>query len=140
MNRMIALSAVAIALLGSAAQWAHGQQQPPPAMTFFIAANPTGTGNLGGIAGADQICQNAALASGGLNFNHTWHAYLSQEQRGTTPRLDARDRIGIGPWYNAKGQLIASNVAGLHGVATTSSGPPRWMQGATRFPAMSMTS
>jgi hypothetical protein len=112
---MIALSAIAIALLGSAARWAHGQQQPPPAMTFFIAENPTGTGNLGGIAGADQICQNAAQASGGLNFNHTWHAYLSQEQRGATPRLDARGHIGSGPWYNAKGQLIASNVADLHG-------------------------
>ena len=115
MNRRIGLSALAITMLGSAAQWAHGQQQPPPPMTFFIAANPTGTGNLGGIAGADQICQNAALASGGLNFNHTWHAYLSQEQRGAMPRLDARDRIGTGPWYNAKGQLIASNVADLHG-------------------------
>ena len=115
MNRRIGLSAVAITLLGSAAQWAHGQQQPPTAMTFFIAQNPTGTGNLGGIAGADQICQNAAQASGGLNFNHTWHAYLSQEQRGATSRLEARDRIGTGPWYNAKGQLIASNVADLHG-------------------------
>jgi hypothetical protein len=115
MNRRIGLSAVAITLLGSAAQWAHGQQQPPAAMTLFIAQNPTGTGNLGGIAGADQICQNAAQASGGLNFNHTWHAYLSQEQRGATPRLNARDRIGTGPWYNAKGQLIASNVADLHG-------------------------
>jgi hypothetical protein len=50
MNRRIALSAIAITLLG-ASQWARGQQQPPPAMTFFIAANPTGTGNLGGIAG-----------------------------------------------------------------------------------------
>jgi hypothetical protein len=84
-------------------------------MTFFIAENPTGTGNLGGIAGADRICQNAAQASGGLNFNHTWHAYLSQEQRSATPRLDARDRIGTGPWYNDKGQLIANNVADLHG-------------------------
>jgi hypothetical protein len=84
-------------------------------MSFFIAANPTGTGNLGGIAGADRICQNAAQASGGLNFNHTWHAYLSQEQRGNVPRLNARDRIGDGPWYNAKGQLVASNVADLHG-------------------------
>ena len=56
-----------------------------------------------------------AQASGGLNFNHTWHAYLSQEQRGNTPRLNARDRIGNGPWYNAKGQLIASSVADLHG-------------------------
>jgi len=115
MNGRIGLYAIAITLLGSAAQWALGQQQPPPAMTFFIAANATGTGNLGGIAGADRICQNAVQASGGLNFNHTWHAYLSQEQRGATPRLDARDRISTGPWYNAKGQLIASNVADLHG-------------------------
>jgi hypothetical protein len=125
MNRKPILSAIAITLLGSAALLAQAQQQPPqpaqppqplPAMTFFIAANPTGTGNLGGIAGADQICQNAAQASGGLNFNHTWHAYLSQEQRGTaTPRLDARNRIGSGPWYNAKGQLIAGSVADLHG-------------------------
>ena len=115
MNRTIALSAIAVALVGSAAQLGHGQQQAPPAMTFFIAQNPTGTGNLGGIAGADQICQNAALASGGLNFNHTWHAYVSQEQRGAQPRINARDRIGTGPWYNSKGQLIASSVADLHG-------------------------
>ena len=115
MNRNIVLSAIAITLLGSAALLAQGQQQPPPAMSFFVAANPTGTGNLGGIAGGDRICQNAAQASGGLNFNHTWHAYLSQEQRGATPRLNARDRIGTGPWYNAKGQMIASDVADLHG-------------------------
>jgi hypothetical protein len=118
MNRKIILSAIAITLLGSAALLAQSQQQPPqppPPMTFFIAANPAGTGNLGGIAGADQICQNAAQASGGLNFNHTWHAYLSQEQRGAMPRLDARGRIGTGPWYNAKGQLIAGSVADLHG-------------------------
>jgi hypothetical protein len=84
-------------------------------MTFFIAANPAGTGNLGGIPGADQICRNAAQASGGLNFNHIWHAYLSQEQRGNTPRINARDRIGNGPWYNAKGLSIASSVADRHG-------------------------
>src|SRR5262249_40563860 len=115
MERTIGLSALAIAVLGFAAHWAHGQQPPPPPMSFFIAQTPTGTGNPGGIAGADQICQNAAAASGGLNFNHTWHAYLSQEQRGAAPLLNARDRIGSGPWYNAKGQLIASNVADLHG-------------------------
>ena len=115
MNRMIVISATTAALLGCAALVAHGQQQPPPAMTFFIAANPTGTGNLGGLAGVDQICQNAAQASGGLNFNHIWHAYLSQEQRGNTPRINVRDRIGSGPWHNAKGQLIAGGVADLHG-------------------------
>ena len=115
MNRTTVLSAVAITFLGCAALLAQAQQPAPPAMSFFIATNPTGTGNLGGIAGADQICQNAAAAAGGTNFNHTWHAYLSQEQRGATPRLNARDRIGTGPWFNAKGQLIASDVAGLHG-------------------------
>ena len=115
MNRKTFVSAAAIALLASAAVLAQAPQPAPPAMSFFIAANPTGTGNLGGIAGADQICQNAAGAAGGTNFNHTWHAYLSQEQRGGTPRLNARDRIGTGPWYNAKGQMIASDVADLHG-------------------------
>jgi hypothetical protein len=115
MNRTIVVSAIAIMLPGTAALLAQGQAPPSPAMSFFITANPTGTGNLGGIAGADQICQNAAQASGGLNFNHIWHAYLSQEQRGAVPRLDARDHIGTGPWYNAKGQLIASSVADLHG-------------------------
>jgi hypothetical protein len=115
MNRKTFVSAAAIALLASAAVLAQAPQPAPPAMSFFIAANPTGTGNLGGIAGADQICQNAAGAAGGTNFNHTWHAYLSQEQRGTAPRLNARDRIGTGPWYNAKGQMIASDVADLHG-------------------------
>ena len=82
-------------------------------MSFFVAANPTGTGNLGGLEGADRICQNAAAASGA--GNRTWHAYVSQEQRGNTPRVNARGRIGNGPWYNAKGTLIASNVADLHG-------------------------
>jgi hypothetical protein len=93
--RRIAISAMAVTLAGSAALLAQAQQQPqqqpPPAMTFFIAANPTGSGNLAGLAGADQICQNAAQASGGLNFNHTWHAYLSQEQKGAMLRINARD-------------------------------------------------
>jgi hypothetical protein len=115
MNKPVFLSATIALLFGCVALTALGQQQPPPTMTFFIAANPTGSGNLGGLAGADQICQNAAAASGGLNFNHIWHAYLSQEPRGTTPRIDARQRIGNGPWYNAKGQLIAASVADLHG-------------------------
>jgi hypothetical protein len=126
MNRNIVLSTIAIGaaatLLGSAGLLAQQGPVPLPTcgtcgMSFFIAANPTGSAKLGGLAGGDQICQNAAQASGGLNFNHTWHAYLSQEQRGATPRINARDRIGTGPWYNAKGELIASNVADLHGDA-----------------------
>ena len=115
----VLVSTVAIALLGSAAMLAQAQQQQPQmqpdAATFFIADNPSGTGNLGGLAGADQICQNEAQSLGGQAATRTWHAYLSQEQRGNQPRINARDRIGTGPWYNVKGQLIASNIADLHG-------------------------
>ena len=114
MNKKIILSAIAITLLGSAAvlaaQAPQGPQQP---MSFFVASTVPGTGNLGGIAGADQICQNLAQAAGA--GGKTWHAYLSQQAQGNTPRVNARGRIGPGPWYNAKGQLIASNVGDLHG-------------------------
>jgi hypothetical protein len=119
MTRKILVSAVAVALLGSAAMLAQAQQ-PAPQMnpdlaTFFVAENPNGTGNLGGLAGADQICQSQAQAIGGRAATRTWRAYLSQEQRGATPAVNARDRIGGGPWYNVKGQLIAGSVADLHG-------------------------
>jgi hypothetical protein len=115
MTRTIVVATVAIAFLGSAATLAQAQQPQPPATSFFVAENPNGTGNLGGLAGADQMCQSQAQALGGAAAAKTWHAYLSQEQRGNTPRVNARGRIGAGPWYNTKGQLIASNVADLHG-------------------------
>src|SRR6516225_10037311 len=118
MTRKIVLSTVTIALLGSAAMWAQAQQQPqlnPQLASFFVAENPTGTGNLGGLAGADQICQTQAQAIGGPAATKTWRAYLSQEQRGNAPRINARDRIGSGPWNNVRGVLIASNVQDLHG-------------------------
>jgi hypothetical protein len=118
MHRAIVLSALSITLLGSAALPAQAQQTPPapPAViSFFVAENPNQTGNLGGLAGADQMCQSQAQVLGGANAARTWHAYLSQEQRGNTPRVNARDRIGPGPWFNVKGVLIASNVADLHG-------------------------
>ena len=114
MNKKIILSAIAIILLGSAAvlaaQAPQGPQQP---MSFFVASTVPGTGNLGGLAGADQICQNLAQAAGA--GGKTWHAYLSQQAQGNTPRVNARGRIGPGPWYNAKGTMIAANVGDLHG-------------------------
>lgn len=115
MNSKIIISAIAAIAMGSVAVIAAqaGEAQQP--MSFFITSTVPGTGNLGGLAGADQICQNLAAAAGA--GNRTWHAYLSQEQRGNTPRVNARGRIGQGPWYNAKGQLIASNVGDLHGDA-----------------------
>jgi opacity protein-like surface antigen len=94
MMRTIVVTAVATALLGSAAIFAQAQQPQQPTPSFFVAENPNGTGNLGGLAGADQICQTQAQSLGGQAATRTWHAYLSQEQRGNQPRINARDRIG----------------------------------------------
>ena len=81
-------------------------QSPAANMSFFVtSSNPKG-GNLGGLAGADQVCQSLAKAAGA--GAKTWRAYLS------TSTVDARSRIGNGPWYNFKGELIAQNVADLH--------------------------
>ena len=82
-------------------------------MTFFITSAGSGNGaNLGGVAGADAICQARATA---VNAGtHTWHAYLSASATGGQPAVNARDRIGSGPWYNAKGARIAKDVADLH--------------------------
>jgi hypothetical protein len=115
MTRTIVVTTVAAALVSSAAIFAQAQQPQQPTPSFFVAENPNGTGNLGGLAGADQICQTQAQALGAAAAAKTWHAYLSQEQRGNTPKVNARGRIGQGPWYNVKGQLIASSVADLHG-------------------------
>ena len=112
MNKRIILSAIAVTLLGSAAVLAQGQAPQHP-MTFFVAREVPGTGNLGGLAGADAICQR--LAQGAGAGNHTWHAYLSTVTTPNDVGVNARGRIGPGPWYNAKGVLIAANVADLHG-------------------------
>ena len=84
---------------------------PPQPMSFFItSAGPGKGGDLGGLAGADAHCQKLAAAAGA--GNRTWHAYLST---GGASAVNARDRIGQGPWYNAKGQRIAQNLGDLHG-------------------------
>ena len=80
-------------------------------MTFFVTSAPSGKGaDFGGLAGADRHCQQLATAAGA--GNHTWHAYLSTQGAGA---VDARDRIGRGPWRNEKGVVIAKDVAELHG-------------------------
>ena len=80
-------------------------------MSFFVTSTSVGKGaDLGGLAGADQHCQMLAAAAG--RGSSTWHAYLSTQGAGA---VNARDRIGTGPWANAKGQVIAANVAELHG-------------------------
>ena len=83
---------------------------------FFITSRGVGRGgNLGGLAGADAHCQALAAAEG--SGDHTWRAYLSTTATATAPAVNARDRIGKGPWYNALGDRVAANVQELHGAA-----------------------
>jgi hypothetical protein len=87
---------------------------PPQPMSFFITSAGPGNGaNLGGIVGADTVCQTLGAAAG--QAGKTWHAYLSVAAANGQPAVNARDRIGAGPWYNAKGARIAQSVADLHG-------------------------
>src|SRR5687767_367726 len=82
-------------------------------MTFFVTSRGLGKGgNLGGLAGADAHC--AALAKAEGAGDHTWRAYLSTSAADGRPAVNARDRIGKGPWYNAEGLLIAANLDELH--------------------------
>lgn len=118
MRKTLGLSAaivLAALLMSPGITRGQGQaQMPAQPMSFFITSVGGGDGaNLGGLAGADALCQKLASAAGAAN--RTWHAYLSQSQAGDTPAVNARDRIGTGPWFNAKGQLIAANVQDLHG-------------------------
>ena len=104
MNRitLAALAALAMAPGLAAAQ--------PAQMTFFVtSANPGKGGDLGGLAGADAHCKALATAVGA--GNRTWRAYLSTQGTGA---VNARDRIGTGPWRNAKGEVVAKDVADLH--------------------------
>ena len=112
MDRTKALIIVAIVgILVAAPQIVSAQDQP---MGFFVTSRGPGDGaNLGGLTGADAHCRMLAAAAGA--GNRTWRAYLSQTGGGSVPTVNARDRIGSGPWYNANGQLIAMNVADLHG-------------------------
>ena len=83
-------------------------------MTFFVTSAGSGKGaDLGGLTGADAICTRLATAAG--SKGHDWRAYLSTVPVGGTPGVNARDRIGPGPWRNAKGVVVAQNVTELHG-------------------------
>jgi hypothetical protein len=86
-----------------------GVRAQDQSLSFFITSKGPGNGaNLGGLAGADKHCQTLAAAAG--QGAKTWRAYLSTAQ----PAVNAKDRIGAGPWFNAKGVQVASSVADLH--------------------------
>jgi hypothetical protein len=108
--RIVHIAAAAVALTTFAAD-AHAQAAR---MSFFITSAGPGNGaDLGGLAGADAHCQKLAAAAGA--GGRTWRAYLSTGGSGAEKPVNARDRIGAGPWVNAKGVTVAQNVADLHG-------------------------
>jgi hypothetical protein len=112
--------------LAAAASFAVMAAQPAQAQsanaTFFVTSNGIGNGaNLGGLAGADNHCQTLAQAAGA--GAKTWRAYLSTQAADGKPAVNARDRIGKGPWQNSKGVVIAKDVAELQARTISPSRP-----------------
>src|SRR5258707_826355 len=102
------LAAAWLAVLAAQPVWAQSAD-----MSFSVTSTGIGNGgNLGGLAGADNYCQTLAQAAGA--GAKTWHAYLSTQAVGGAPAVNARDRIGKGPWKNAKSVVVAKDVADLH--------------------------
>jgi hypothetical protein len=106
----LAIVTVTVALLGIT--WVTAQDRDT-SVSFFITSVGSGNGaDLGGLNGADALCQKMAAAGGAASGN--WRAYLSASAADGKASVNARDRIGKGPWYNAKGVKIADNVENLH--------------------------
>jgi hypothetical protein len=110
-RKSITLACTIVVGLGAFAAHLGAQQS---AMSFFLtSANPGKGADLGGLAGADQYCQSLANSAGA--GSKTWRAYLSAAASSGAPAVNARDRIGKGPWQNAKGVVVASGIDELHG-------------------------
>lgn len=112
-RRSLSLVATAVAAIGLVA--CSGMSRAPQnKMSFFVtSANPGKGADFGGLAGADRYCQSLAASAGA--GGRSWRAYLSSSAMAGSPAVNARDRIGNGPWFNAKGEQIASSVDDLHG-------------------------
>jgi hypothetical protein len=116
MNRSIgiALMACAASFTLDGGNGVQAQQTGAANMSFFITSVGSGKGaDLGGLEGADRHCQSLAQAAGA--GNRTWRAYLSTSATGGGQAVNARDRIGRGPWQNASGTVIAKDINELHG-------------------------
>jgi hypothetical protein len=112
-NIMTFALCVSIGIGAAIGEMRDASAQAAPKVGFFITSTGPGNGaNLGGLAGADKHCQTLAAAVGA--GDRTWRAYLSATSDGKQAAVNARDRIGKGPWYNAKGMLAAQSVADLH--------------------------
>jgi hypothetical protein len=110
---LLVLAAVVISAVTFVAGSHMAQAQTDSRMSFFITSAGPGNGaDLGGLAGADAYCLRLADDVGA--GDRIWAAYLSATPAAGSPAVNARDRIGAGPWYNAKGVMVARNVADLH--------------------------
>lgn len=123
-SKLYYLSGLIILLIIAGAWYFSSRQEAEPIrsnmtqgqMSFFVTSiNPGRGADLGGLQGADNYCQALAASVGA--GNKTWRAYLSVQATDNSPAINARDRIGNGPWYNVKGILIASNIEQLHSSA-----------------------
>jgi len=117
MKLCLSVSILAAAVLLAAGCETAGPNSPQSTLSFFVTSTTSTTGNLGGIRGADALCANLAAAVGAGNSKmKTWRAYVSVERDpdNNNRPTDARDRIGTGPWVNAKGATVASNLTELH--------------------------
>ncbi len=114
MNKKFVLAAGCLVAAVGAAVAQQAATQPPQPLSFFVTSSGLGKGaDLGGLAGADAHCQQLAAAAG--STKKSWRAYLSTQAANGQPAVNARDRIGNGPWFNAKGAQVAKDVAHLHG-------------------------
>ena len=112
-STMVAAGLLALTASHASGAQGRGQAVRQP-MGFFVTSVGIGRGgDLGGLAGADAHCAALAAAVGG--GSRTWRAYLSTQARPGQPAVNARDRIGVGPWYNSTGGLISRNQSQLHG-------------------------
>jgi hypothetical protein len=110
---MKALKVTVAVVVGIVTTTAHAQPGPSPNMSFFVTSSSPGKGgDLGGLEGADRHCQDLARAVDA--GSKTWRAYLSTQPTSGTQAVNAKDRIGSGPWYNSKGVEIATNLENLH--------------------------
>jgi hypothetical protein len=110
MKKALIFTSAAVIAAAASITTVNSQQNE---MSFFITSVGSGNGaDLGGLAGADAHCQQLAEAAG--SRGKTWRAYLSAHADGSSPAVDARNRIGFGPWYNVNGVQVAENINNLH--------------------------
>jgi len=110
-QHLLAFGFASVIALAAASQAVVAEQQPAEPMSFFVTSVGLGDGaNLGGLAGADAHCQTLAAAAG--RGSSTWRAYLSTQGANA---VNARDRIGNGPWYAHNGRPMAADQGWLHG-------------------------